>query len=100
MILKELLYKNGYPYPTKSRKHGMGVPVIRLFNTVLRSEFEKLTDPNLIVSQGILNVESVLNLRSELFKGRKEVRKEAWAIFSFQAWLCNFTKQGMRIKVS
>jgi asparagine synthase (glutamine-hydrolysing) len=98
-LLKESLHQNGYPYPTKSGKHGMGVPVIRLFNTVLRSEFEKLTDPNLIVSQGIFNVESVLNLKTELFRGRKEVRKEAWAVFSFQAWLRNFTKQGMIIKV-
>lgn len=99
-LLKESLQKNGYPYPTKSRKHGMGVPVIRLFNTVLRSEFEKLTDSNLVASQGIFNVESVMNLKSEVFRGRKEVRKEAWAIFSFQAWLSNFTKQGRIIQVS
>jgi hypothetical protein len=77
----------------------MGVPVIRLLNTVLRSEFEKLTDSNLIASQGIFNVENVLNLKSELFRGRKEVRKEAWAIFSFQAWLSSFTKRDRIIQV-
>jgi asparagine synthase (glutamine-hydrolysing) len=99
-LLNESLRKNGYPYPTKSRKHGMGVPVIRLFNTVLRSEFEKFTDPNLIASQGIFNVESVLNLKSQLFRGRREVRKEAWAIFSFQAWLSNYTQQGQSFQVS
>jgi len=98
-LLKESLKKNGYPFPTKSRKHGMGVPVIRLLNTVLRSEFEKLTDSNLIASQGIFNVENVLNLKSELFRGRKEVRKEAWAIFSFQAWLSSFTKRDRIIQV-
>ena len=89
-MLELSILRNGFEPPAKRRKHGMGVPVVRLLRTVLKDEFMAVTDPDLIDSQGIFVVDKVKELRLQLLEGRQEVRKEAWGIFVFQAWMQKF----------
>jgi len=86
-LLELSIVKNGFSPPAKGKKHGMGVPVVRLLRTVLKDEFKALTNLELIESQGIFAIDQVEKLRHQLLEGRQEVRKEAWAIFVFQAWM-------------
>jgi len=89
-LLELSIVKNGFSPPAKGKKHGMGVPIVRLLRTVLKDEFNALTNLELIESQGIFAIDRVEKLRHQLLEGRQEVRKEAWAIFVFQAWMQKF----------
>lgn len=89
-LLELSIVKNGFSPPTKGKKHGMGVPVVRLLKTVLKDEFNALTNLELIESQGIFAIDEVEKLRLQLHEGRQDIRKEAWAIFVFQAWMQKF----------
>jgi asparagine synthase (glutamine-hydrolysing) len=86
-LLAKTVQNNGYALPKVGKKHGMGVPVMRLLKTVLREEFENLTNQDAIQSQGIFSVQYVEELKRNVMVGRREVRKEAWALLVFQAWM-------------
>lgn len=88
--LKEILSRNRHSLPIDSKKHGMGVPVMRLLRNELRGEFERLTAPALISEQGIFSVEQIEAIRKQVRIGIRDVRKEAWSIFAFQGWLEKF----------
>lgn len=86
-LLQLAVSSNGFNVMPSRMKHGMGIPILRMLRTTLFNEFNELTNLDLIADQGFFKPESISELREKLKKGRQEIRKEAWAIFTFQAWL-------------
>ena len=89
-LLKSIVVMSGFRPLPKIKKHGMGVPVVRMLKSVLKEEFESLTNLDLIESQGIFCPKTVMQLKQDFYSGRRDIRKEIWSIFAFQTWLREF----------
>jgi asparagine synthase (glutamine-hydrolysing) len=92
-MLVKVLEENGFALKRKGKKHGMGVPVLRLLKTVLNDEFEELTNLDLIETQGVFDVQAISKLKRDFYSNIREIRKEVWALFVFQGWMQKHLEQ-------
>jgi asparagine synthase (glutamine-hydrolysing) len=95
-MLVKVLEENGFALKRKGKKHGMGVPVLRLLKTVLNDEFEELTNLDLIETQGVFDVQAISKLKRYFYSNIREIRKEVWALFVFQGWMQRHLEQSTR----
>ena len=79
-MLPEELYHRG--------KKGFEVPLLQWFKTDLKSMItEDLLSDNFILQQNIFSLDSIKQLKSELFsKNPNEAVAKVWALIVFQYW--------------
>lgn len=79
------------------KKHGMGVPTIRLLKGPLWDRLLDYAAADFLNRQGIFERSAVLQLLQEFNDGRVDRRKEVWGFFMYQAWFEQWV-QGPRVK--
>ena len=72
------------------RKRGLSVPIAGWINGGLRSEVDRLLEPNRLRGQGIVNERYVTQLLDEHRSGRANHAKSLWAVIVLQYWLENW----------
>jgi asparagine synthase (glutamine-hydrolysing) len=70
----------------KRRKKGFGIPVAAWFKNELHDALRDELSPGRLASQGIFEPEAVQRLVRDHLSGRRDNRKELWALFVFQHW--------------
>lgn len=70
----------------KSRKHGMGVPLVTLLRGPLHPEVSDLADPEFLVEQGLFFPKAVEALVSSFREAPQAHVREIWSLLVFQNW--------------
>jgi asparagine synthase (glutamine-hydrolysing) len=85
-ILKDAL-KNKLPGQTlRKGKQGFAVPVAKWLRGDLRALLEKAFDKRKIEKEGIFDYNYIKALLDDFLLGRRDLRKEIWALFMFECW--------------
>jgi asparagine synthase (glutamine-hydrolysing) len=86
VILKRAM-RDALPSGISARpKKGFGIPVAAWFKGELREALQAELSPDRLRSQGIFWPDAVERLVREHLSGRRDNRKELWALFVFQHW--------------
>ena len=75
---KEVIYR---------RKRGLSVPIASWINGGLRSEVDRLLDPQRLRREGHLNSEHVARLLAQHRTGRANHAKPLWALVMLEYWM-------------
>jgi asparagine synthase (glutamine-hydrolysing) len=86
VILKEAMRATLPRGIAERPKKGFGIPVAAWFKNELRNELGDELSPTRLASQGIFQPEAVQRLVEDHLSGRRDNRKELWALFVFQHW--------------
>jgi len=85
-VLKEA-FKDRLPEETLNKpKHGFAVPVAKWLKEDLRHMLDAAFDKKKIEREGIFDYNYITKLKGEFLAGRKDRRKEIWALFMFEKW--------------
>ncbi len=68
------------------KKHGISVPISAWLKGELRDALLDLCSPGHLTRQGLFDARGVTKLISEHMAGKRDRRKELWALFMFQLW--------------
>jgi len=82
-------FKNDLPPELYTRKkHGFEVPLLKWFNTELKSLInDSLLEDAFVKQQGIFNVTEIQKLKARLFSGNpQDATARIWALIVFQYW--------------
>lgn len=74
---------------SRGKKHGMGVPLIGLFQGPLRREVLDLYNPDFLVEQGLFVPKAVGALVASFQKSPQTHVREIWSLLVFQNWWKN-----------
>jgi asparagine synthase (glutamine-hydrolysing) len=86
VILKEAM-RPALPRGIAERpKKGFGIPVAAWFKNELRDALQDELSPGRLASQEIFRPDAVQRLMQDHLSGRRDNRKELWALFVFQHW--------------
>ena len=87
-ILKDAFEKELPAEISKRGKHGFEVPLLKWFNTELKSLItDDLLNDKFIEEQGIFNPESILKLKDKVFsKNPNDSVAQVWGLVVFQYW--------------
>ena len=72
------------------RKRGLSVPIASWINRGLRSEVDRLLEPDRLRKQGIVNETQVRTLLAEHRANRANHAKALWAVIVLQYWIDNW----------
>jgi asparagine synthase (glutamine-hydrolysing) len=86
-LLKQIAYKHLPKELIDRPKMGFRIPVEKWCKNELRAIVEENLDEQILQQQGVFNVEVVMKLKQEFFKGSSKVDFERlWKILMFQMW--------------
>ena len=86
VILKEAMRPTLPRGIVKRPKKGFGIPISAWFKNELRDALRDELSPSRLAGQGMFRPESVQALVQDHLSGRRDNRKELWALFVFQYW--------------
>ena len=86
VILKEAMRPRLPQGIVERPKKGFGIPVAAWFKNELRDALQDELSPSRLAGQAIFRPESVQTLVRDHLSGRRDNRKELWALFVFQHW--------------
>lgn len=86
-LLRKVLAKYVPPSLTEGPKQGFGLPIDSWLKGPLRPWAEKLLDPKLLNSQGLIKSGPVVKAWNEHMRGKRNRQYQLWAVLMFQAWL-------------
>lgn len=89
-VFKELLKDRVPNKVLNGKKHGFAIPVGKWLNSKLSAKLDELLESSVIKNQNLFDSVYVANLVKEHRSGKKDRRKELWALFMFQNWYLNF----------
>lgn len=81
------------PRISRGKKHGMGIPLIGLFQGPLRREVLDLHSPDFLVEQGLFIPRAVDALVQSFQKSPQTHVREIWSLLVFQNWWKNQQRQ-------
>jgi len=85
-ILKEIVHQY-IPKSLMDRpKMGFAIPIAEWMVEELKERIDDFICEKDIIEQGIFNWESVFQLKSEFYKGKKEYDSKLWYLLMFQMW--------------
>ncbi|MFM9050781.1 MAG: asparagine synthase (glutamine-hydrolyzing), partial [Bacteroidota bacterium] len=85
-ILKDIVHKYVPAHLMERPKMGFGIPLVKWMRSELRDLFNEVMDDRNVAATGILDVETVRNMKTAYLEGRLENFERLWFIFSFLAW--------------
>jgi len=85
-ILKEIVHQYIPKKMMDRPKMGFAIPIEKWLSSELKSMVLKYLDENLIIKQGIFNVEVVSDLKKEYYQGKIENSSKLWYLLMFQMW--------------
>jgi hypothetical protein len=74
---------------TRSKKHGMGIPLVSLLKGPLRGDLDSLADFEFLEHQGVFHPQAVSGLVNSFANSPHEHVREIWSVLVFQAWWKN-----------
>jgi asparagine synthase (glutamine-hydrolysing) len=86
---REMLPAELYDRP----KHGFEVPLLKWMRRELRSWIDEMLDENLVLEQGIFNIEEIKKIKAKLFSSNPEdSHARIWGLLVFQYWWKKYIK--------
>lgn len=85
-ILKEIVHQYIPKSMMERSKMGFAIPIAKWMKEDLRDRIESFTSDEIILQQGIFNLNYVIELKKGFFRGREEYDVKLWYLLMFQMW--------------
>jgi asparagine synthase (glutamine-hydrolysing) len=88
-ILKEAFADKFLPGFLDKSKQGFGVPVGDWLRGSLKPELESYIEPKFLESQGLFNIDYIVDLVRKHISGKEDRSMRVWCFYAFQKWYIN-----------
>jgi asparagine synthase (glutamine-hydrolysing) len=88
-ILKEAFADKFSPGFLEKSKQGFGVPVGDWLRGSLKPELESYIEPKFLESQGLFNIDYIVDLVRKHISGKEDRSMRVWCFYAFQKWYIN-----------